>query len=130
MERKITLFEIFTLIIGSIPVYFLFKTSPSEVVLPALITFGIILFLIFLGSILLSIPKKYRELKQLLTSTQQEVFEIKRDLNFKKQFDTMDLRVKIVEQSLSKKGEIDPRIILGVSLVILLLLFLRFMNII
>ena len=61
-------------------------------------------------------------------NTKSEVDAMKRDLNLKKIHDDMEVRLRVVEEFFKRrKGQfvIDPRIIIFIILVILLILFLR-----
>ncbi len=61
----------------------------------------------------------------------KEIKEIKKSILVKERFDTMDVRLKVLEKLLkNKKGQIDPRIIILIIMIILLIIYLRLIGII
>ena len=126
------LFEIFTLITSLIPLYFLFKTSPSQIAVSALVVLGIMICLGVASFIFISGYEKYQSIKRRLEKNEEEMKEIKRDLNLKEQINSMKIRLSVMEKLFNyrKKGGIDPRLVIAILLLALLILFLRIMKII
>ena len=63
-----------------------------------------------------------------LRDNKRDVNEIKKSLNYHNLFNEMDVRVKVIERlfdKINKKGQIDPRIIFIIIMLILLYLFLK-----
>ena len=65
-----------------------------------------------------------------IKDTKRELEDVKKDLNFKEMYNKMEVRLSVLEKLLEKllkgkKGQIDPRIIIWIILLILLFLFLK-----
>ncbi len=134
MKRDLTevIVQTIAVIVGIIPVVFLFQTSPTQISTQALIILGIIVGVILAIFIFNSVYNKYNRFKRQIEENKRSLDEIKRDLNFKNSINEMEVRMQVVETLLKtkRKGQIDPRIIMVVILIILLFLFLRVMKII
>ena len=117
---------------ATIPIYFLFKTSPKEITAPAITTFGIIIGLFLSIIIFTLIYNKYKGMNEEININKENINEIKKHLNFKELFSNMDVRLKVLEKLLNKKGylDIDPRWIMLALMAVLLILFLRQMGVI
>ena len=133
IKKGSRLFELLALIVSIVPIYFLFKTSPTEITGSAFIIFGTIIGIIVITLAVFNGYKYYHEIKDDVRKNKNELAEIQKDLNSKKQFDEMEIRLRVVESLLSKgkKGELlEFKIIVSIILIILLLLFLRVMKVI
>ncbi len=123
-ENQFKLNDIITLFLSLsaliIPLVIFFLTSPEDVSAQALIIFGIIVIVLFLGLFGFYFYSKWRNIIR-------SVNEIRNSLKEKKLYDDMDVRLRVVESLLkvNRKGQIDPRIIFWIILIILIFLFLR-----
>lgn len=127
-----TINSLVLVIAALIPIYFLFKTTPSQITSTAVVIFGIIIGVIILIVIFSFIYQRYKNMSNGIINNKNELNEIKKDLNFKELFNQLDVRVRVLEQLLKmnnkkrgKEGQIDPRIIGWIILIILVILFLR-----
>jgi len=119
--------QISTLLLTTIPVYFLFKTSPKEITSSTLTIFGIIIGVVISITIFTIIYNKYKEMNEEIKNNKENINEIKKHLNFKDIFTKMDTRLRVIERLMDRKGQIniDPRWIMLGFLIILVILFLR-----
>lgn len=122
----INLIAIFLSII--IPVIFFFITSSEEIKSQTYIIFGIIIFVSMGIGGITYIVTKWKIMGKDIGDTKKEIDEIKKDLNFKELWNSMDVRMRVLESLIkkNKKGQsIDPRILMWILLAILLYLFLK-----
>jgi len=139
-----TLLDIFlqltALIFTIIPVYIILKSSPQDVTTPILVIFGTILGVFILGIIFNFIYSRYKkaitdinENEQNLKLLRDEMHQIRKDLNFERMHNSLDVRLRVIETLLddrnkgNKKGQLgmDPRLVIWIILLILLILFLK-----
>ena len=136
MEEKkkkdwLTIISNITLLVATvIPLYFLFVISPKQITTQVLVIFGIIIGTIFFTIFLIWVRDKYKKMINDIENNKKELEEIKKDLNFKELFNKMDIRLSVIEelmknQKRGKRGQVDPRWIAIIILIILLILFLR-----
>ncbi|MBS3091961.1 hypothetical protein J4466_00930 [Candidatus Pacearchaeota archaeon] len=107
-----------------IPTIFFIISSPDKITNQTLIIFGIIVLSIIIGSFLTYLYSRWKRMSK-------EIEEMQKALKVKELFNNMEIRLNVVEKLLdklyNKRGQlnIDPRIILWILLIILLLLFLK-----
>jgi len=93
--------------------------------------FGIIVIVIIIISVSHFVYQKYKKIIKDLRDDKKEIIEIKKSLNYKDLFNSMDVRLKVLEKLIEKRNrraQIDPRIIWIIVLLILLYLFLKSMG--
>lgn len=133
-EKKFsdTIFNIATFIATIIPIYFIIRSTPSEINSQALITFGVIIAVAIIAIIYSYLYNVYKNIVTDIKNNKEDVTQIKKDLNFKEIIHLMDTRIAVVENLAkqitgnTKKGQIDPRIAIILILLILLYLFFKF----
>lgn len=111
-----------------IPLVSFLLSAPNEIKVQSLIIFGIMVMAIIIFSFIYFIYRGYRNISYDLKDNRKEIDEIKRSLNYKELFSTMDVRLRVLEKLLEEKnrrGQIDPRIIWIIIMLILLYLFLK-----
>jgi hypothetical protein len=129
--------QITAIVFAAVPIYFLFFTTTKDITVQALITFGIIIGIFIIGAIFLFVRDKYKKICNDIDTNKTEIGEMKKNLDFKEMFYKIDKRLSKVEGifekihfKIDKKGNLDPSIVIWIALLLLFLLFLRYMGII
>lgn len=135
-------FQISILIFTVVPVFVLYKTTPTKITAQALIIFGIIIGVFLVAIIFSFVYSKYKKMCKDIEGNKKDLQDIKKELNFKSMFNKMDKKVEVMERVMdkivigkiskikSRKGMIDPRVMIWIILLILLYLFLKSMGVI
>lgn len=128
-NRTINIISLFVAIASIlIPSIFFVISAPETIKLQSIIIFGIIVVVVIVASISYILYQGYRKMFKDIQDNKKEIFEMKKSLNFKSLFDSMDVRLRVIEKLLDKKNkraQIDPRIIWILLLLLLLYLFLK-----
>ncbi|MDO8508802.1 MAG: hypothetical protein Q7S27_03910 [Nanoarchaeota archaeon] len=132
-NKNLNLFiSLVTLLSLFVPFILFVLNASEEIKVQSIIIFGIIAIASIISSVIYFFYQSYRNISLGLENNKKEMLEIKRSLNYKELFNNMDVRIKVLEKLLdrkSKKGQIDPRIIWIIVMLILLYLFLKSMGI-
>lgn len=96
---------------------------------------GIIIGLGVFSMIFTSIYSNWTKMRKDINTNSENISlltkEIKKSILVKERFDTMEIRLKVLEKLLkNKKGQIDPRIIILIIMIILLIIYLRLIGVI
>jgi len=127
-ERKgLGLFlQITSIIFAFIPLVYLLITSPSQVTAQAM-SYAISIFVIaVILFAIITVINGWNKMKTDIKKNSEDIGEIKKLLDFHNLFSDMKYRLSTMEQKLkNKRGQIDPRIIIWILLILLLYLFLK-----
>jgi len=133
-EKRLELINTFALILSIIiPTISLLITSPEEIKTQTYIIFGIIVLVLVIGGFTTYIISRWKKMNKDIHYNKIEMEDIKKDLNFKELWNSIDVRLKVLENMMlykkNKRGQaIDPRIIMWILLAILIYLFLKSMG--
>lgn len=115
-----------------ITIFFFFVSSPDKITPQTYIIFGTIIILIFVGGFITYVTSKWKRMINIVENNRREVEDIKKAFDFNRLYQDTDTRLRVVESMIKmlfekkgKRGQIDPRIIFWILLIILLVLFLR-----
>jgi len=133
MERNRDWYDIIGIIIAVtsviIPIVFFLQTSSEEIKSQTYIIFGVILIVLILITSFTYIISKWNKMSKDVLYTRRELENIKKDLNFNNLSNDIKVRLTVLERLLdmkkNKRGQIDPRIIWWIILLILIFLFLK-----
>ena len=124
--------NVFTIIISilslTIPTVIFILTASDNIRAQSINIFGIIAIITIGFYVIYLMYKGYGNLRNDVQNNKKEITDIKKSLNYKELFDNMNVRVKVLEELIkryNKKGQIDPRIIYIIIMLILLYLFLK-----
>ncbi len=107
-----------------IPLIIFIVSSPEAITSSLIIVFSSIGIFLLVFSFLVYFISRFNEINADLRKNNQDIEGIKKSLKYKDLFKDMDVRLRVLE-TLNKKGEIDPRIIYWILILILLYLFLK-----
>jgi len=124
MEVKDTVSLVLSILALVIPLIIFIVSSPEMITSSLIIAFSAIGIFLLVFSFLIYFISKFKEVGDNLRKNNQDIQEIKKSLKYKDLFKDMDVRLKVLE-TLGKKGQIDPRIIYWILILILLYLFLK-----
>ena len=106
----------------------IFYVQRPENIKPETIIISVIIIIFsIIGLFLIYIWSELRGLTKSITENKMAIKDINKSLNFNRLYNKMDVRLKVIEKLLNKKGQagIDPRILYWILLIILLLLLLK-----
>lgn len=134
-EKSIDIKDIITILIGIIsiiiPSYFLFMTSPDEIKNQMIIVFTSIIIILIIGTVISYIYNQWIRLNHNVKINKNKIEKLEKDLKGVELSFKLDKRIAIMENLIDKfinkkaQLQIDPRIIIWIALIILLLLFLK-----
>lgn len=115
-----------------VTIFFFFVNSPDNITPQTYIIFGILILLILVGGFVTYLTSKWKRMSNLVDNNKRDIEDIKKAFDFNKLYNDMNVRLNVVETMIrelfnkkGKRGQIDPRIIFWILLIILLILFLR-----
>lgn len=132
MDKQLGVKDLITIAISLIallvPFYFFIVTSPEEIRIQTYIIFIGTLIVLIISVFIIYIYSRWMNLIRNVNNSKTQIQDIKRNLNLKDLFSSIDKRLIMLEMVARKKGkkaQIDPRVIVWIVLLILLILFLK-----
>lgn len=111
-------------LIGLIPLAFELTDKESSNTAGFIILTSIFVFIVFYF-IYTFVWVKVKKYINQINDNSKKIEEIGKTLDYKEHFHQLDKRVSALEMNMKKRGQIDPRIVIFIILLILLFLYLR-----
>ncbi len=113
-----------------IATYFQTKTSDNNTSSSTLIVFGILVGVVVLSFVVTWFVSKYKEISLLLKENSKEMQETRKQIRQEKRFIEIEKKLAVLDavsnsKRKDKKGQIDPRFLLVIIILIILFVYLN-----